>query len=209
MTKAEVTKLQRAMNRFTEKFLENFAPIIVDGDRGKSTNRRISECKIYLGYKGGAQRSHRVTELFRQRLKNPDILPAEMKELAEERRRKQHERARKTVAGAAKFDTRLIAPWMKPYLDFARANGWKGTLTSGFRDPAHSEEVCFDMCGQPSCPGKCAGLTSNHSKKTKPKGAVDITDIARFARLMQQCPLEPRIFNDLPADPVHFSATGH
>jgi hypothetical protein len=209
MTKQEVRKLQRAMNRFTARFLENFPPLMVDGDRGHATNRRISECKLYLGYKGGTERSHRVTQLFLKRLANPVILPPAMMELAEERRRKQHERARQRVAGTATFDGRQVASWLKPYLDFARANGWKGTLNSGFRDPAHSEELCFHICGHPSCPGLCAGRTSNHSGKTKPKGAVDVSDFARFAQLMQSCPLKPRIFNAVASDPVHFSATGH
>ena len=61
MTKEEVKQLQSAMNRFTGKFLENFPPLVVDGDRGPATNRRISVCKLFLGYKGGAVRSHRVT----------------------------------------------------------------------------------------------------------------------------------------------------
>lgn len=210
MTKQEVKALQRAMNRFTAMVLKNFPPILDDGDRGPLTNRRISECKLYLGYKGGAERSHRVTALFLRQLDNPEILPPEMKLLAEERRHKQHERAKQEIAdSAATFDGRPIAAWMKPYLDFARAHGWTGTLTSGFRDPAHSEELCLHMCGKPSCPGLCAGRTSNHSGRTKPKGAVDVTDFVRFGQLMQICPREPRIFNDLPKDHVHFSATGH
>jgi hypothetical protein len=210
MTTAEVKQLQRAMNRFTERFLENFPPLQVDGDRGRSTNRRISICKFYLGYEDGAQRSHRVTPLFLKRLSQPGTMPAAMIELARERRQKQLERARKQIPGVATFDGRKVATWLKPYLDFARENGWTGTITSGYRTPEESEDLCIEQCGQPSCPGKCAGRTSNHSGKTQPKGAVDVSDIARFARLMERCPLEPRIFNDLgDADPEHFSTTGH
>jgi len=209
MTKTEVTQLQRAMNRFTGKLLENFPPIVVDGIRGPATNRRISECKLYLGYEGDAVRSHRVTPLFLKRLSDPKILPAAMAKLAEEQRRKQRERALRPVAGVATFDGRPVAKWMLPYLEFARQNGWKGTLNSGFRDPAHSEGICFQKCGKPTCPGICAGRTSNHSGKTKPKGAVDVSDFGRFAQLMQRCTLQPRIFNELSSDPVHFSATGH
>jgi hypothetical protein len=209
MTEKEVKQLQRAMNRFTAKFLENFPPLIVDGKRGRPTNRRISECKLYLGYDADVVPSHRVTALFLQRLKRPESMPAAMVALAEERRRKQHERARRRVTGVALFDARPVANWLKPYLDFARAHGWKGTLTSGFRDPVHSEEICFQICRHPTCPGLCAGRTSNHSGKTKPKGAVDVSDFVRFGQLMQLCPLEPRIFNALPNDLVHFSATGH
>lgn len=48
---------------------------------------------------------------------------------------------------------------------------------------------------------------TNHSGKTRPKGAVDVSDFVRFAQLMQRCTLQPRIFNDLSSDPVHVSAT--
>jgi hypothetical protein len=209
MTKEEVKQLQRAMNRFTGKFLETFPPIIVDGVRGHATNRRISVCKLYLGYEGNAVRSHRVTPLFLKRLNRPAIMPAAMIKRAEERRREQHERARRRVTGVATFDGRPVANWLRPYLEFARKNGWKGTLNSGFRDPAESEAICFHKYNQPSCPGVCAGRASNHSGKTKPKGALDVSDFARFGQLMQSCPLQPRIFNALPSDPVHFSATGH
>jgi hypothetical protein len=213
MTKAEVEQLQRDLNRFTDRFLERFAPLMVDGVRGPLTNRRIVKCKFYIGYTGERQRSRHASPMFRKRLNRPTsrkVVPVEMIELGEERRREQHERAQqRPPAGVTLFDGRKVARWMKPYLDFARNNGWQGTLNSGFRDPAHSEQLCFQICGAPSCRGLCAGQTSNHSGKTKPKGALDVSDFARFGQLMQGCPLEPRIFNDLPDDHVHFSATGH
>jgi hypothetical protein len=194
-------------------FLEKFPELLVDGDRGPLTNKRIVGCKFYLGYEGGPQLSKRVTPLFRKRLSRPTssrFLPAEMIELGKERRRDQHERARQPAgAGATLFEGRRVATWIKPYLDFARRNGWKGTLTSGFRDPAESEQLCISQCGKPSCPGTCAGRKSNHSGNKKPKGAIDVSDIATFTRLMESCPLKPRIFNALgAADPEHFSTTG-
>jgi hypothetical protein len=213
MTKAEIEQLQSDMNGFTKQHLRDFAPIIVDGDRGHATNRRIVICKFFLGYTGEEQRSHRLTPPFRERLERPNlksITPKEMRELGVERRAAQHKRARQRVApGVTTFDSRPVAKWMKPYLDFARKNGWTGTLNSGFRDPEESEQECFKICGAPSCAGKCAGKSSNHSGKTKPHGALDVSDFERFGKLMQQCPLEPRILNDLPDDPVHFSTTGH
>src|SRR6476619_792688 len=128
MNADQVKSLQRAMNAFTDRFLENFPVVMVDGVRGPPTNRRISECKLYLGYKGGRERSHRVNKLFLRRLADPDLLPPAMQGLAEARRRKQHERAHQVVDGVAMFDRRPVAAWLKPYLDFARANGWRGTL---------------------------------------------------------------------------------
>ena len=213
MSKDDVKKLQRELNQFTDKFLEKAAPLIVDGIRGHATNRRIVTCKFYLGYTDDPQRSTRVTAPFRRRLKHPKsgkIMPDAMIKRGEERRSKQHERAKQPVGrGVATFDGRQVAAWLKPYLDFARDNGWQGTLNSGFRDPEHSEQVCMAMCGAPSCPGRCAGRSSNHSGSSKPQGALDVSDFGRFGELMKRCPLEPRIFNALGAlDPVHFSATG-
>ncbi|MGH3115245.1 MAG: hypothetical protein ACRDOP_17430 [Gaiellaceae bacterium] len=213
MTKAEAKDLQRDLNRFTGKFLEKFPHLSVDGDRGPLTNKRIVGCKFYIGYEGGRQRSMRVTAQFRRRLDrptSPEVLPAEMIALGKERRRDQHERAQQSLAaGATQFDGRPVANWMKPYLEFARKNGWQGELTSGFRDPAHSEHICFIQCGAPSCKGTCAGRKSNHSGNKKPKGAIDVTQHKHFGELMKRCPLEPRIFNALgAADPEHFSATG-
>jgi hypothetical protein len=217
MTKKEVEQLQREMNGFTGEHLENFPPIVVDGDRGHLTNHRVVMCKFYLGYTGKPQRSLRVMPQFHERLEHPNsskIMPAEMLELGEKRRHEQHEQAhqqaQQRVAGVGSFDGRPIANWLAPYLNFARQNGWTGTLQSGFRTPAHSEEVCIQICGAPSCPGRCAGRTSNHSGKAKPRGAVDVSDFARFGQLMRNCPFEPRILNALPdTDPSHFSATGH
>jgi hypothetical protein len=212
MTQDEVKQLQREMNRFARRFLTKVAPIRVDGVRGYATDRRIVTCKYALGYTGSSQRSARLPRGFREQLDDPkseEHLPGEMIQRGAERRREHRARARATPPpGVTTFDGRQVASWMKPYLEFARKNGWKGTLVSGFRDPAHSEEICKQKCGQPSCPGTCAGRSSNHSGTAKPKGAVDITDNVRFAQLMKKCPLKPRLQNVLPKDRTHFSVTG-
>lgn len=111
-------------------------------------------------------------------------------------------------AGVGSFDGVPVANWLIPYLSWARQNGWQGRLNSGWRSPEHSERLCFEKCGAATCPGTCAGRSSNHSADVKPKGAIDVSDEARFAELMARCPLSPRIFNDLSKDRIHFSATG-
>jgi hypothetical protein len=112
-------------------------------------------------------------------------------------------------ASVGTFDAKQCASWLIPYLAWARQNGWQGRLNSGWRDPVHSEGLCLKMCGAPTCPGRCAGRRSNHSGSVKPNGAIDVSDEIRFGQLMARCPLSPPIFNDLPNDRVHFSATGH
>jgi hypothetical protein len=211
----EVRRLQKGLNRFTERHLEGVGPIIVDGIKGHATARRIITVKYHLGYTGKAQRSATVKPEFVRRMRHPrsarHSTPA-MLTRAFARRAKQRKAAKASAAprnGVAMFDGRPVAAWLKPYLDWARQNGWKGTLNSGFRDPAYSEKLCMSMCGAPSCPGRCAGRASNHAGNANPAGAIDVSDYVTFGQLMRRCPYSPRIFNALGAqDPVHFSASG-
>ena len=211
----EVRRLQKGLNRFTERFMEGVGPIIVDGIKGHATARRIATVKYHLGYTGKAQRSATVKPEFVRRMRHPRSprysSPA-MLTRAFARRAKQRKAARASAAPrnrVAMFDGRPVAAWLKPYLDWARQNGWKGTLNSGFRDPAYSEKLCISMCGAPSCPGRCAGRASNHAGSSNPAGAIDVSDYVTFGELMRRCPYSPKIFNALGAqDPVHFSASG-
>jgi hypothetical protein len=215
LTAGEVRRLQKGLNRFTERFMEGVGPIVVDGIKGHATARRIATVKYHLGYTGKAQRSATVKPEFVRRMRHPHSprrsTPA-MLTRAAARRAKQRKAAKASAAprnGVAMFDGRPVAAWLKPYLDWARQNGWKGTLNSGFRDPVYSEKLCISMCGAPSCPGKCAGRASNHAGSSNPSGAVDVSDYVTFGQLMRRCPYSPRIFNALGAqDPVHFSASG-
>jgi Rv2525c-like, glycoside hydrolase-like domain len=213
--KIGVRNLQRTLNEFTAAHLKGMAPLVVDGKKGSETQKRIKLVKYYLGYGKKQGRSTRVdAELVRRihrpgspRLSNPAMLTR-----ARARRRKQHKNAERVAApraGVATFDGKAVAAWMKPYLDWAREQGWQGTLSSGWRDPAYSESLCMGICHAAKCPGRCAGRSSNHVGRVKPSGAIDVTHYEEFGRLMQHCPYSPRIFNDLPADRVHFSATGH
>jgi hypothetical protein len=80
-------------------------------------------------------------------------------------------------------------------------------VTSGYRTPEYSTSLCIAMCGAPSCPGRCAGASSNHSGKVYPAGAVDVTDYTRFGQIQPQ--IGSPLRNDLPIDPVHYSVSGH
>lgn len=112
------------------------------------------------------------------------------------------------VGGLGHFDGETVAAWIVPWLQKARASGlWHGSVTSGYRTPSYSESLCLKMCGAPSCPGTCAGRSSNHSGKRFPEGAVDVSDPAGFAAAMRA--VHGPLRNDLPADRGHFSVTGH
>jgi hypothetical protein len=215
MSRDQVRALQKALNAFTEKHLKSIGPLMVDGVVGPATKKRIRQAKFYLGYTGAARRTVAVDKDFMRRLRHPRSArfssPA-MLARALSRRRKQRKAAKASLApraGVTTFDGKPVAAWLQPYLVWARNNGWRGTLNSGWRDPAYSEQLCREICGAPSCPGRCAGRTSNHAGSVKPAGAVDVSDYAKFGELMRRCPLQPRIVNALGArDPVHFSVTG-
>ena len=214
--KPDVRALQTELNRFTQRHMHNVGPLIVDGVQGPATRARIRKVKYWLGYTGPERRKLSAGPELLQRMRHPRS-PAHsnpaMLARALKRRRRQRVLARKSSvqrAGVVTFDGKAVAAWIEPHLAYARAHGWKGTIYSGYRTPEHSEEICREKCGAPSCPGRCAGRTSNHSGRVSPSGAVDVSDYVTFAGLMRSSPHKPRIFNDLPTtDPNHFSATGH
>ena len=106
------------------------------------------------------------------------------------------------------FDGVPCVEWIAHDLLQARKCGvWNGQLVSGYRTPEHSVEICMDMCGAPTCPGRCAGTSSNHTMKGQGQGAADVTDFVNCERALME--VGSSLHNDLPADLVHMSATGH
>lgn len=220
MDRREVKQLQRGINYFCRRYLDGMAPLFVDGRMGRATRARIRLVKYYLGYAGTAgSQNDEPDRAFRSRMWHPKSprysSPARIRR-GMARRRAQRAAYRKNrsrgsrATGVGRFDGRPCANWLIPYLTWARANGWRGTLNSGWRDPVYSEGLCYRMCGAPSCSGRCAGRNSNHSGSVRPRGAVDVSDYATFGRVIGRCPYGPRIFNALGArDPVHFSASGN
>lgn len=216
-TSSQVKKLQRDLNTFTEHFLLDVTKLRVDGDFGPATRKRVKLVKYYLGFT--RPRTSNAGAAFLRRLDHPfsPLAYGGVRQTARgiRRRHKQRrlarehrERARKTE-GVGHFDGKAVANWLIPYLEWARRNGWEGTVASGWRDPAYSERLCYAMCGAPSCPGTCAGRSSNHSGSSKPRGAIDVTYYYSFGKIIAKCPYEPKIYNALGVrDPVHFSATG-
>ena len=215
LTREQVRELQTALNAFSAKHLVGMGELMVDGVVGPATKKRIRLAKHYLGYTGTARKTAAVDDELLARLRHPRSArhsSPRMLSRALRRRRKQRKAAklsRAPRAGVDTFDGEPVAAWMKPYLVWAREHGWQGKLNSGWRDPAHSERLCFDICNAPTCSGRCAGRTSNHVGNVKPAGSIDVSDPARFGEVMKKCPYEPKLFNALGArDPWHFSATG-
>jgi hypothetical protein len=217
LSKSEVELIQRNMNAFCKKLLRGIGPIMVDGKLGPSTYGRVRTCKFYLGYKRPINGS--INMDFRKRLRHPKSVRYSSaarvhrginRRIAQRKHAKKNDAKAHASSGVEHFDGIPVAAWMVPYLEWGRSHGWRGRLVSGWRDPKYSESLCYRMCGRPRCPGKCAGRSSNHSGSVKPRGAMDVSDYARFGQLMRQCPHSPRIFNALGwRDPVHFSASGN
>lgn len=147
----------------------------------------------------------------RQRVKHLDKLVAHLKKKCEALAKAQKEKKESDDPdgdGLAIFDGKTVAAWMIPWLEKSRKAGWTGTVVSGYRDPAYSTQLCINMCGAPSCPGMCAGASSNHSGKFYPAGAVDVSDYTRFESIQWQ--IGSPLKNELDyRDPVHFSVSGN
>jgi hypothetical protein len=221
MTSQEVKHLQTEMNSFIRKHKGlGYSLLIVDGDLGELTKRRIRAIKYLIGYMRENQDTT-VNDNFYHRMRHPNDTKNNWGQTKEtvKRGRRRRVRRRRWVAqnrvksyvkpGVGRFDGRPVAKCAIPLLKWARDNGWRGRLNSGWRDPKYSQSLCYAMCGRPSCPGKCAGMSSNHVGNSPSRFAMDVSDYVRFGQLMRQCPLKPKVHNSLGVrDPVHYSPSG-
>lgn len=115
------------------------------------------------------------------------------------------------------FDGHECPKWMvEEALQPARDSGeWKGEVFSGRRSPEYCEELCFGICGAPSCSGTCAGRSSNHCGPPtftgEPnEGAADVTDPYGLRHWAETHGNPIRGGGAvLPADLPHFSREGN
>lgn len=114
------------------------------------------------------------------------------------------------------YDGHEVPRWMAEINERARDAGyWTGSVISGRRTRQYSRELCENMCGAPSCPGRCAGELTNH---TGPptfmgvpfEGAEDVTDPYGL-RHYCETHNEPLVGGGavLPSDINHFSHAGN
>jgi len=155
---------------------------------------------------------HMRKDRARARVKNRervlDILKRKLDAAIERREDRQDDKPPfdKGSTDIVTFDGKPVVEDAAFWLWKSREAGWDGILVSGFRTPEHSEQLCFNMCGAPSCPGLCAGRSSNHTKRTFPGPAVDVSEFTQFEQIQFQIGSPYR--NDLPLDAVHFSLSG-
>ena len=131
-----------------------------------------------------------------------------------DKHQKKNEEEAQTTNGVASPDRpwnpyrKPLAAWMVPKVDAAYSHGWRGTLTSGWRSAAYSTSICYRLCGQPTCPGTCAGAGSAHSGSVYPAGAIDVTDPYGFAAASRAA--GTGLHNSLGSrDPWHMSMSGY
>lgn len=82
-------------------------------------------------------------------------------------------------AGLVTFDGEKVCAWIAAELRKARANGWSGSVTSGYRSAADQARVCATGVTPCAKPGE-----SNHQGTAYPGCAVDVSDPAGLARAL-------------------------
>lgn len=119
----------------------------------------------------------------------------------------------KAPAGTQIYDGRPVANWIAESNKKIRAGGISFTVISGYRTKEESRQLCRNMCGADTCPGRCAGIGTNHACPwtftCKPfEGAEDIVgDIIGFENYCYQHGIN--LHNHLPFDRNHHSASGY
>lgn len=219
---ADVKALQGRVNEIGETFNLDYH-LDEDGQAGEHTFHASARAAWIMGLPDGTVASTHdgtlLTQVAQTHIRQPDTRPDPIKDEAAARRKRRflREQADPGVAGGGPnlidFDGHVVARWIvEQALVPARESGvWTGVVISGFRSPEYSTSLCEQMCGAPSCPGRCAGASSNHScpptHTGEPfEGAVDVTDPVG---LQEWCAAHGfPIRHTLPSDANHFSRTG-
>jgi hypothetical protein len=104
--------------------------------------------------------------------------------------------------GTGMFDGHPVALWIIPILKYARAHGWRGAVTSGYRSTAEQARICATGVKPCAAPG-----TSNHQKVAFPGGAVDVerNSAAQLSVILGNSPYRLALVWAGAKDPVHFS----
>lgn len=216
----DVRDLQRAANFICSKHGFDWRVVPVDGDCGPLTIKAVHFAGWLYGLRGKELKrimpNTGIGKVIQRRLRHQKRR-APIHVVLKARRKKKRKRLRKlhkkrAETGLVMFDGVWVAAWIGHWLVKSRQAGWKGTAISGYRDPAYSEQLCYQMCGAPRCPGRCGGRYSNHAGKginvNGDAGAVDVTDYVNFGRIQRQ--IGSPLKNTLGAqDPGHFSFSGN
>lgn len=100
------------------------------------------------------------------------------------------------------YDGKPVAAWIVPILKYARAHGWRGNVTSGYRSVA--EQAMLKRTGAGNNPVADPGK-SNHNFTDFPSGAVDVTMAPQLSAILLRSPYASTLVWAGAKDPVHFS----
>lgn len=104
------------------------------------------------------------------------------------------------LTGTANFEGKTVAAWIKPILKYARAQGWTGSVSSGYRSFAEQTTIYNSGVRPAAVPG-----TSNHEGSDFPRGAVDVTEPEQLSQILRGSKYAKTLIYAGAKDTVHFS----
>lgn len=107
--------------------------------------------------------------------------------------------------GTAAVDGKRVANWIAPILNYARAHGWTGTVTSGYRSDAEQAKIYQSGVRPAAVPRSLGGKGSNHEFTAYPGGAVDVSNASQLSAILRRSPYASKLVWAGAKDPVHFS----
>jgi hypothetical protein len=111
----------------------------------------------------------------------------------------------KVKGGTVTFDGKRVARWIGEALQYAREQGWQGTVNSGYRSDAEQKRI-YDSGVRPAAkPQAYGGGGSNHEFTVYPGGAVDVSDAQALSKILSGSKWRGKLVWAGAKDPVHFS----
>ena len=107
--------------------------------------------------------------------------------------------------GVAKFDGKPVAGWIAPILQYARSQGWKGSVNSGYRSDAEQTAIYNRGTRPAAVPRSLGGSGSNHEMTAFPGGAVDVSGAQQLSQILARSKYRGKLVYAGSKDPVHFS----
>jgi hypothetical protein len=109
------------------------------------------------------------------------------------------------LKGVVDFEGTPVAAWVGHVLAYARAHGWKGKLTEGYRTDKQQTGIYNSGVRPAAKPKSLGGGGSNHSIDTFPGGAADVSDAAGLNSVLARSPYRNTLLWAGGKDPPHFS----
>lgn len=210
-----IAQFQRAWNALNRTRALHYPALHVDGVRGHNTKIAMQKARYYLGLGTGRwdRNPVEVSDAFTHLLAHPFAGNIRRRRLATKRckarvaRWKASRRPPAPAKGLLWMDGRRGAAWIVRGLTRVRAHGVAFAIFSLWRSAAYSTSLCIRICGRPTCPGVCAGASTNHTGIEFPHGAADTGNAGAVRAEAQRLGIP--LHNHLPRDFPHSSYNGY